>query len=79
MLLVNGSNVCFSYPGSPEIIFEGISFSVYSGAKIGIVGSNGSGKTTLLKIIQNSAEKLKVGYLSQEICFLIIKVSEVIF
>lgn len=69
MLLVNGSNVHFSYPGSPEIIFEGISFSVYSGAKIGIVGSNGSGKTTLLKIIQNSAEKLKVGYLSQEICF----------
>jgi ABC-type polysaccharide/polyol phosphate transport system ATPase subunit len=48
--------------------------SVYSGAKIGIVGSNGSGKTTLLKIIQNSAEKLKVVISVKRYAFLIIKV-----
>ncbi|MDD3000139.1 MAG: ABC-F family ATP-binding cassette domain-containing protein [Candidatus Riflebacteria bacterium] len=69
MLLVNGSNVHFSYPGSPEEVFAGISFSIYSGAKIGVVGSNGSGKTTLLKLIQNNAENVIIGYLSQEIVF----------
>ena len=33
------------------LILQNISFQVYSGEKVGLVGANGSGKTTLLKLI----------------------------
>lgn len=32
-------------------VFEDISFNIYSGEKVGIVGDNGTGKSTLLKLI----------------------------
>ena len=38
------------YYGSNHVI-KGISFEVYSGEKIGLLGKNGSGKTTLFKVI----------------------------
>lgn len=33
------------------LILKNISFQVYSGEKVGIVGANGCGKSTILKLI----------------------------
>lgn len=66
-------NVTKSY--GERILFEGITFGVNEGDKIGIIAKNGSGKSTLLKIIawKESADEgnvvfrndLRVGYLEQ--------------
>jgi len=57
-------------------LFEGISFGINQGQKIGFVAKNGSGKTTLLKILAgkespdtgqvNYRKELKIGFLHQE-------------
>lgn len=33
------------------LVLQDITFQVYSGEKVGIVGANGSGKSTILKLI----------------------------
>ncbi|WP_396021694.1 ATP-binding cassette domain-containing protein [Bacillus cereus group sp. BfR-BA-01380] len=33
------------------LVLKNISFEVYAGEKVGIVGANGSGKSTILKLI----------------------------
>lgn len=38
-----------SFGGKP--LFSALSFSIYPGSRVGLVGTNGAGKTTLLKII----------------------------
>ncbi|MCL2285692.1 MAG: ABC-F family ATP-binding cassette domain-containing protein [Firmicutes bacterium] len=43
-------NELHKYYGSNHVL-KGITFEVYSGEKIGLLGKNGSGKTTLFKII----------------------------
>ncbi|MBS0605656.1 MAG: ABC-F family ATP-binding cassette domain-containing protein [Verrucomicrobia bacterium] len=58
-----------------RILFEGLSFSIFSGDRVGLIGPNGSGKTTLLKILAGcenadegtiSAKRgLRVGYVPQ--------------
>ena len=47
-----------------HVLFEGISFSVAEGQKVGLVARNGTGKSTLLSIITG-----KEGYDSGEIIF----------
>ena len=39
-------------------ILDGLSFSVTSGERIGILGHNGSGKTTLFRILVGSVSPL---------------------
>lgn len=56
-------------------LFRNLSFSIFSGDRIGLIGPNGSGKTTLLKILAEeekadtgivSAKRgLKIGYVPQ--------------
>ena len=43
-------NVCFAYPEGKDVL-KNVSFSLYKGKHIAIVGENGSGKTTLVKLI----------------------------
>ncbi|MEI6378726.1 MAG: ABC-F family ATP-binding cassette domain-containing protein [Candidatus Falkowbacteria bacterium] len=60
----------------PQKIFDGLTFSVNTGQKIGIIGRNGAGKSTLFKIIlgQETADngtvmlgpEAHLGYLRQE-------------
>ncbi|MHA1795150.1 MAG: ABC transporter ATP-binding protein [Promethearchaeota archaeon] len=44
-------NVSFHYPGSETKVLEDISFEVYAGQTVAIVGTTGSGKTTVTKLI----------------------------
>ena len=44
-------NVTFSYPESGKCILKNVSFKIYKGQKVGIVGLNGAGKTTLIKLL----------------------------
>ena len=62
-----------------QTVFDGISFMINKGDKIGLVGKNGSGKSTLLKLLTQNLQPnegkvsrfkdLVVGYLEQDIDF----------
>lgn len=47
--LLSFENVSFGYEG--QLVLRNITFQVYPGEFIGIIGPNGGGKTTLLKLI----------------------------
>lgn len=44
-------NVSFKYNGAPSVAIDGISLSIKSGMRVGIVGSTGSGKSTLMDLM----------------------------
>jgi ATP-binding cassette subfamily F protein 3 len=59
-------------------LFEGVSFVLHKGDRVGLVGPNGSGKSTLLKAILGEIEldggtikieREQIGYLPQEVFF----------
>ena len=56
MSLININNLFFSYDGSHDPVFEGVSFQIDSNWKLGLTGRNGRGKTTLLKLMMGKYE-----------------------
>ncbi len=50
-VLLELTDVGFTYPGRKRPALEGINFTLEAGQRIGLIGANGSGKTTLLHLI----------------------------
>ncbi len=72
-VLIGGTTVRKSFASRP--LFDGISFAVETGERIGLIGPNGAGKSTLLRILagQDTADSgtisrqrgLRIGFLEQ--------------
>ena len=56
MSLIDVSGLSFHYEGSPDMVFENVSFQVDTDWKLGLIGRNGKGKTTLLKLLMGEYE-----------------------
>jgi ATP-binding cassette subfamily B multidrug efflux pump len=48
---ISFQKVAFSYPGSDENVLEDITFDLFTGQTIGIIGGTGSGKSTLIQLL----------------------------
>ncbi len=44
-------NLVFAHPGAPYNILDNVSFRIFAGENVGIVGKTGSGKTTIVDLI----------------------------
>lgn len=44
-------NLTFQYPGTDELVLEGVELAIRPGEIVALVGQNGSGKTTLTKLL----------------------------
>ena len=56
MSLISVQDLSFGYDGSPELLFEHVSFQLDTDWRLGFVGRNGRGKTTFLKLLMGSYE-----------------------
>ncbi|MEZ4874191.1 MAG: ATP-binding cassette domain-containing protein [Flavobacteriaceae bacterium] len=75
--MLNIHNLSISFQG--EYLFEGITFQLKGGDRVGLVGKNGAGKSTLLRIISREQEfdtgqiatdkEISIGFLKQDIDF----------
>ncbi len=59
--MIRIENLTFSYPGSVENVFEGVSFALDTAWRTGLIGRNGRGKTTLLRILKGDFEGEYIG------------------
>src|SRR6476659_3838213 len=75
-ILLSAQGLTASFGARP--LFEGVSFTVEEGDRIGLIGPNGAGKSTLLRLLAATAggehtqsglvsrrRGLRVGYLAQ--------------
>jgi ATP-binding cassette subfamily B protein len=51
-------NVSFVYPDTDRRVLDDVSFHIYPGESVALVGENGSGKTTLIKLLTGLYEPL---------------------
>ena len=56
MSLISVNHLTFYYEGSPDYIFEDVSFQVDTDWRLGFIGRNGRGKTTFLKLLMGEYE-----------------------
>ena len=56
MSMISVENLSFTYEGSYDPVFEGVSFQLDTDWKLGFTGRNGRGKTTLLRLLQGRYE-----------------------
>ena len=56
MAQIDVSGLSFCYDGSYTDVFTGVSFSLDTSWRLGLVGRNGRGKTTLLRILTGELE-----------------------
>ena len=54
MSMIDVSDLTFSYEGSPETIFDHVSFQIDTDWKLGFTGRNGRGKTTFLRLLMGA-------------------------
>ena len=76
-LLLSVQDLAKAFGAAP--LFEGVSFGLFEGDHVGLVGPNGSGKTTLLKILAGleppsagtraARKRLRLGYVAQDPSF----------
>ncbi len=56
MAQITVTNLTFGYEGSPDHVFERLSFQIDTDWKLGFIGRNGKGKTTFLKLLSGQYE-----------------------
>lgn len=56
MSMIAVENLRFTYEGSDDPVFDGVSFQLDTDWKLGFIGRNGRGKTTLLRLLQGGWE-----------------------
>src|SRR5688572_12010785 len=76
-LLLSGQDLGKAFGAAP--LFEGLSFGIFEGDHVGLMGPNGSGKTTLLKVLAGleppssgtraARKRLRLGYVEQDPTF----------
>lgn len=57
MTIISLEDIAMSY--GPNVLFEGVTFGLDDGDKVGLIGLNGSGKSTLLRIIAGREQPQK--------------------
>lgn len=55
-LALQVDGLTYRYPGQPDPLFKNLSFTLYQGDSIALLGANGAGKTTLLKLLTGELE-----------------------
>jgi ATP-binding cassette, subfamily B, bacterial len=53
---ISFDQVSFGYPGTGELVLDGLNLRIQAGASLAIVGLNGAGKTTLVKLLAGLCE-----------------------
>lgn len=56
MAKIQVTDLTFSYDGSADDVFGGVTFSIDTDWKLGLIGRNGKGKTTLLNLLMGRYE-----------------------